>query len=469
MKPLTGLDALFLHIETPATPMHVASLHRYDLPAGRRIDFHAAIKRQIGERLHLVPLFRRRLHTLPLNFANPVWIDGGAVDLDRHVRRATLPGPGTQAQLEACVARIHGTLLDRRRPLWDACVIEGLETGQVAFYMRIHHAVLDGVAAMGLTDALLDDTPAPRKLPPPPVRHERGPALGTVALARAALRHDIAQYASLARHLPGLVRLLAPGGRSAPGPTSPPARRSAMFGPRTPLNVAITGLRSFAAVTLPHDEVRRIAAAHGARQNDVVLALCSGALRRYLARHGGIPAAPLVAGMPLSLREPGNTEFSTQATMTLVNIATDIADPVARLAAIRDATGAVKAVARRAKSIIPVDTPSLFAPWVAGGLAALYGRSTIADALPPVMNVVISNVPGPATPRFAAGARMRTYWPLSIVEHGMGLNITVVSYAGELHFGIVAAKSAMPDARPLARAIEHAHAELLQRSPGAPG
>ena len=151
-----------------------------------------------------------------------------------------------------------------------------------------------------------------------------------------------------------------------------------------------------------------------------MLAICSGALRKYLSRHGGVPAEPLIAGMPFSLRESGNTEYSTQATMTLVNLATDIADPVQRLRAIRDAAGAIKSVARRAKSVIPVDTPSLGAPWLLGGLAALYGRSRLADAVKPIMNVVISNVPGPTEPLYAAGARMRTYWPMSIVEHGDG-------------------------------------------------
>jgi hypothetical protein len=165
--------------------------------------------------------------------------------------------------------------------------------------------------------------------------------------------------------------------------------------------------------------------------------------------------------MPFSLREAGNTDYSTQVTMTLVNLASDIADPVQRLRAIRDAAGAIKSVAGRAKSLIPTDTPSLGAPWLLGGLAALFERAKLADRLPPIMNVVISNIPGPAAPLYAAGARMRTYWPLSIVEHGMGLNITVVSYCGALDFGLVAARLAVPDVHPLARAIEEAHAELL--------
>jgi len=461
LKPLSGLDSLFLHLETPETPMHVASLHLYDLPDDYPGDFYTNVKRQVARRLHLVPLLRRRLHTLPLAIANPFWVEDADVDLDHHVRRVRLPRPGTQAQLEACAARIHSTLMDRRRPLWEAHIIEGLKTGQFGLYMRVHHAVLDGAAGMALADALLDPTPVPRDVGRPPVgkRAEVEPP-GIGEIARAAIRHDIAQYSRLLRHLPDLVGLLAGTGQRSADPAAASARRSRAFGPRTPLNVSITGARSFATVSLPLDEVKRAARAHDAKLNDVVLAICSGALRDYLSHHGGIPQEPLIAGMPFSLREAGNTEYRTQATMTLVNLATDIGDPVQRLRAIRDAAGAIKSVAGRAKSVIPTDTPSLGAPWLVGGLAALYGRSKLADRLPPIMNVVISNVPGPVAPLYAAGARMRTYWPLSIVEHGMGLNITVVSYCGALDFGLVAARCAIPDVRPLARALEEAHAEL---------
>jgi diacylglycerol O-acyltransferase len=462
LKPLSGLDALFLYLETRETPMHVASLHLFDLPKRYRGDFYGNVKRQVARRQHLVPLFRRKLRTLPFDFANPVWAEDASIDLDYHVRRVILPRPGTQAQLVAWAARIHSTLLDRSRPLWEAHVIEGMETGQIALYMRIHHAVLDGAAGMALASAMFDPSPVPRKVPrPPPSKDADGKPSGAGGLAVAAVRHDVAQYAKLVRQLPDLVRILMGPRTGSRGPLATVPRRSLAFGPRTPLNVSITAERRFAAMSLPLDEVKSIAHAHDATLNDVVLAICSGALRKYLSRRGGIPGEPLIAGMPFSLRESGSTEYSTQATMTLVNLATDIADPVQRLRAIRDAAGAIKSVTRRARSVIPIDTPSLGAPWLVGGLAALYGRSKLADILRPIMNVVISNVPGPPEPLYVAGARMRTYWPLSIVEHGMGLNITVVSYCGGLDFGLVAAHRAVPDVRKLTRALEGAHAELL--------
>ncbi len=229
----------------------------------------------------------------------------------------------------------------------------------------------------------------------------------------------------------------------------------------------ITGERGFAAVSIPLDTLKQLAAAHEAKLNDIVLALCSGALRRYLAQHGGIPRKPLIAAMPISLRDAGNTEYTTQATMSLVSLNTHLADPVKRLRAIRDAAGAVKAIAQRARSVIPTDFPTIGTPWLLHGLASLYGRSGLAGAMPPISNVVISNVPGPQVPLYAAGARMATYWPLSIVEHGLGLNITVMSYAGAMGFGFTTALAAVPDARELSAALRAALDELVASSPAA--
>jgi diacylglycerol O-acyltransferase / wax synthase len=210
--------------------------------------------------------------------------------------------------------------------------------------------------------------------------------------------------------------------------------------------------------------MKSLAAAHDAKLNDIVLALCSGALRRYLAHHGGIPKKPLTAAMPISLREAGNTDFTTQATMPLVNLHTHIADPVRRLCAIRDSAGAVKAMVQQAKGVVPMDFPSIGVPWVLHGLAELYGRSHLAGVMPALANVVISNIPGPRVPLYAAGARMSDYWPVSIVEHGLGLNITVISYAGSMGFGFTTARAAVPDAHRLTHALVEAFEELLLKT-----
>lgn len=383
--------------------MHVASVSLFELPARYRRDFHAELKRGLARRLHLAPVLHRRLAPMPLQFANPVWIDDDAVDLDHHVQRVTLPPPGSMSQFDDCIGRLHAELLDRGRPLWRLHVIDGLASGQVGHYFKAHHAALDGQAGIALARTLFDLAPRP-----PPVPRARGAAAaeppGPIDLAAAALRHDAGQCVKLVRHLPEVVRTLA-----------------GLLGP----------------------------------------AKARGALRRYLAHHGGVPKKPLTAAMPISLREAGNAEYTTQATLPLVNLQTHIADPLRRLAAIRDAAGAVKAMVRQASGVVPMDFPSAGMPWLLQGLAAVFGRAQAAGVVPVLADVVISNIPGPEVPLYAAGARMAAYWPVSIVEHGLGLNITVISYAGAMGFGFTTARAAVPDAHRLTRALAEAFDELL--------
>jgi len=457
---------MFLHLETPATPMHVGSLSLVDLPAGHRGDYFRKVLRLYARRVPLAPVLSRKLAELPLSVANPVWVQVDAIDLQYHLERVTLPRPGTQRQLEECVSRLHSILLDRSRPLWMVYIIDGLKSGQVAYYTKIHHAVLDGQAAVTLARVLLDTSPRGRKRQPapatavPPGEH---PSLG--ALAAAVVKHDANQYLKFMRGLPDIAKALERLSSGPSGAASTRAARTALFGPRTPLNAAITGERSFAGVSMPLAEIKALAAAHDAKINDVVLALCSGALRLYLAGRGALPDEPLIAAVPISLRESGNTEYNTQATMVRVSLATDIADPVARLGAIRDAASSAKSTTQRTKAILPIDFPAIGTPWLLQGLASIYGRTRLADHIPPLANVVISNVPGPPVPLYFAGAKIAQYWPLSIVQHGLGLNITVESYAGDLGFGITAASSAVPDPHRIAAAVLAAWKELKRHTP----
>ncbi|MCM2288365.1 MAG: wax ester/triacylglycerol synthase family O-acyltransferase [Sulfuritalea sp.] len=473
MEILSGVDGAFLNLETAATPMHVGSLHLFVAPSGYRRDFHAAVRRMMKTRM--VPVLRRRLAGLPLHLANPVWLQG-EVDLDHHIRRVRLPAPGTWAQLEAVVAELHAELLDRARPLWMLYVLEGLASGEQAYYFKIHHAMLDGQAGVALAGALFDTAPEPAVRPKPARKSAAaaGDPPGTLALAAAAFRHDAAQYVKFVRELPGAVRTLAAivgnSVRSSAGKAQGAAdlselKRSIAFGPRTALNVAITPQRGFATAAVPRAELKAIATAFDATVNDVVLALCSGALRRYLKRNASLPRKSLIAAMPISLREQGNTEMRTQATLSLVSLASNVADPQKRLCAIRDSAGATKAVARSAKSVIPTDFPLIGVPWLLGALASLYGRSSVVDRLPVLANVLVSNVPGPPVPLYVDGLRMSGYWPLSIVEHGVGLNITLMNYAGTLFLGFVVAKNAVPDARELADDFLAALAELQESAP----
>lgn len=466
MKTLSGLDGMFLHLETPETPMHVGSLIVLQLPAGYRGDFLADVKRLYARRAALAPVLKRTLRELPLQLANPAWVQADALDLDYHCRRVELPKPGTQAQLEACVGRLHSMPLDRAHPLWSVTIIEGLPGRKVGFYTNIHHAVIDGQSGVELAKVVFDQTPRPRRMPRMLVdasAHGEHPWPG--AAVAGALRHDAAQVAKLVRHLPEITRTFTSMRRAAGRVgTEEPARIERRFAPRTPFNAAIRGERGFAGVSIPLAEVHRIADAHQATVNDVVLAICASALRRYLGRHGGVPLDSLIAAVPISLREAGNVEFTTLATMARVSLATDVADPVRRLHAIRDAASAAKAATARARPILPTDFPTLGLPWLLHGLATLYGAAHLADVVPPLFNLVISNVRGPPMPLYIAGARVVRYWPLSIVAQGLGINITVESYAGSLEFGVTTAASAVRNPRSLGAALLAAHRQLLART-----
>ncbi|MBX3528780.1 MAG: wax ester/triacylglycerol synthase family O-acyltransferase [Methylobacteriaceae bacterium] len=462
MRTASGLDGAFLSLETRAMPMHVGSLHLFQTPPRYRKDFTDEIRRMIAGRLHLAPIFTRRMAATPLNLANPVWIETEA-DLDFHIQRIDLPAPGTIAQLQERVAELHSRLLDRARPLWMLYVFEGLKDRRKAYYVKIHHALLDGQAGAALAAALFDLSANPEPVAPR-AKKPADPEPGALGLIANAIRHDAAQYIKLARNLPDIARMLggmAFGGaaESAAKPAGKLADNIAL-GPRTPLNVTITGERGFAGLTLPLAEVKVIAHACDATINDVALALCSGMLRRWLTRHGGLPKKPLMAAMPISLRAKGDTEMTTQATLSLVNIATNIADPLKRISAIHAASGATKSVAGKAKSLIPTDFPTIGGPWLLGAAAELYGRSRIASLAPPLANVVISNVPGPPMPLYAAGLEMTDYWPLSIVTHGVGLNITLMSYNGTLGVGFTTARCAVEDAGELVADFRSALAQL---------
>jgi len=463
MRHLSGLDASFLHLETPEMPMHVGGLHLLDLPDALSGDFTDTIKRHVADRLHLASVFTKKLALMPLDIANPVWVDDDDLDLDYHIRQVTLPRPGTRAQLEAYVGRLHSSLLDRSRPLWEFYVFDGLASGQVGFYTKIHHAALDGQGAIILAQALLDVSPVARAVEPPPA-HERAPYQPPVSsMLRAALGDTLSQCAKLVRGVPSALRVAA--GLLAPSRDEDGKRHilpgTLSMAPRTPLNVSITNQRAFATLSISVEEALAVGQAFDATLNDVVLGIVSGALRRYLDEHAALPAKPLVAAVPVSLRSDGDMRLNNQVSMMLMKLGSDEADPRARMRAIVKASSRLKKTVSNVKSVLPTDFPSLGVPWMMSALVSLYGRARLADTLPPVANVVVSNVPGSRVPLYLAGARMTTNFPVSIVTHGLGLNVTVQSYNGALDFGIIACRRALPDIALFTGCMQAAHAELL--------
>jgi len=473
MKHLSALDAAFLHLESAEMPMHVGSLHRFQPPAGYTGSWYEDVKAHVARRMHLAPVFTQKLALMPFDLANPVWIDDDDVDLDYHIRHTVLPKPGTQEQLEALAARLHSSLLDRSRPLWEFYVIEGLADGTIGFYGKVHHAAIDGQAGVMLGRSMFDLTAEPRAVRPPRTRRSHRYQLGVAELVTASLQNQLAQAVALARLSPKLAKALLQAAKDAwntrrnESAGQAKARKAAgsrwKLAPPTPFNASITNQRVFAGVSLPLADVKSIGRAFGASINDAVLWLCSTALRGYLKESDELPEASLVAGVPISLRAEGDTTMNNQVAASLVDLGTQIADPLQRLQAIMASTATMKRDVGAFGSLIPTDFPSLGAPLIMSGLASLYGRSRLADRLR-VVNVAISNVPGSPVPAYLAGARMLDYYPVSIVGHGVALNITVQSYTGQLCFGLIACRRAVPDVREIARHMQRAF-ETLQKLP----
>lgn len=460
MKHLSALDALFLQLETADTPMHVGSLMLLERPRGRRTPYRA-IREHVASRMHLAPVFSRRLAAMPGDLANPVWVREPEVDLDYHLQQARLPRPGTQAQLEAAVAKLHERMLDRSRPLWQFTVIDGLKNGQVGFYAKIHHSALDGQGGIAVAQALLDSGPVPRVLPAgePAAGQRINPS--AARMLGAAIRNTVAQYGRILKAVPEVV--MATGRAGAVALTSTELRKRGMaLGPRTRLNAAIGPARDFASLRIPLAEAKEVARHFDAKLNDAVLAICAGALRRLFARDRAALAKAMIAAVPVSLRAPGDTSQANYVSMMLVGLATDVADPVGRMHAIRAASTRAKTLSGSLKGAIPTDLPSLGIPWLMAGITPLFRKAAASDRIPVVANVLVSNVPGPQMPLYLAGGELRAYFPVSIVTHGLALNITIVSYNGSLDFGLVAAKKAMPQLRRFAAHLEAAHAELLE-------
>jgi WS/DGAT/MGAT family acyltransferase len=470
MNHLSGLDATFLHLESPEMPMHVGSLCVLDLPEGfAPDDFFEQAKQRIAERMHLADLFTRKLALIPFDLSNPVWVEDEDIDIDYHVRHVTLPKPGTNRLLQQYVARLHSSLLDRSRPLWEFFIIDGLKSGQVALYTKAHHAGMDGQAGIAVAQAIFDLEATGRvvKPPRPKVRSHRY-QLGMAELGGAALRNTASQVVKLVQTAPTILRALRD---TVATPSEQTGKRSwglpenlKLFGPRTMLNTSITNQRTFAGRTISLAETKFIGKTLGGTLNDVVMTTVAGALRRYLKEHNNLPDKTLLVAIPVSLREAGDTSANNQVSFVTSVMGTDIADPVKRLAVIHEASEANKRMMSRMKTAIPTDFPLFGAPWLMSGVAAAVSRSGLLTAIPPISNLIISNVPGSPVPLYFAGAKLASFYPVSIVVHSMALNVTVQSYAGRLDYGLIACRRALPDVTDLGDYLLSEHQTLLARA-----
>ncbi|MDP3084143.1 MAG: wax ester/triacylglycerol synthase family O-acyltransferase [Rubrivivax sp.] len=468
MQQLSGLDATFLHIETAQMPMHVGALQIIELPAGFKGRFVVALRKHIAQRLSAAPVLSRRLWWMPLNIANPAWVDAEP-DLRQHIVQAKLPRGAGQAELEAQVGALHSELLDRDRPLWKMHVFEGLAAGangarRVALYTQLHHAAVDGQGAVALANAILDLAPGGRAVAARAAPSDRVFKLEMTEMLRGVLGNQAQKVAQILRELPATVGTLKDAAAKALSQSwllsGVQGSGNLTLAPRTPLNVSVGEGRAFAAVTLPLPELKDIGRAHEATINDLVLMVCSTALRRFYGSRRLLPRKSMVAAVPITLRAQGDTRADNQASMSLVSLGTNIADTRRRLQHVQAANRAMKSTMGGLKSVLPADYPSLGVPWLLEAAAALYGKARVADRIPQLANLVISNVPGPPVALYLAGARVLTNYPTSIVVHGLALNITVQSYDQSLDFGLMADAQALPEVRELADAIRIAFDDL---------
>jgi diacylglycerol O-acyltransferase / wax synthase len=471
VQQLTGLDASFLALETPNTTGHVGGLSILDPGDAPEPLTLALLTEILAQRLPLVPVLRRKLLNVPLGLDQPYWIDDRDFDIEYHVRELALPQPGSDAQLNDQVSRLHARPLDRNRPLWEIYLISGLAGGRAAVYTKIHHAAIDGVSGAELLTVLFDLTPAGRELPPvKPWRPASAPSwveLATRAAVRLAWRP--VETVRLTNELVKVLPTLAPAMSTVVGGllglnrgdgeiiATAPGRA-----PATPFNKPITPHRRFAFRSVDLGTVKEVKTAFGVSVNDVVMAMSAGALRRWLAGHAALPPQPLVAMIPVSVRDPASKgALGNKVSAMLVTLPTNVGGPAERLEIVHAATK----IAKAQQAAIPqglVDQISDFAvPALTARAARVVFATGLLHRLPP-FNVTVSNVPGPNVPAYLCGARLIAHYPLSVVTDGQGLNITLVGYLGQLHFGLTACRELVPDIDALAGYLVDELAVLAQ-------
>ncbi|MEO7942826.1 MAG: wax ester/triacylglycerol synthase family O-acyltransferase [Marmoricola sp.] len=482
MKQLTGLDSQFLAMETHGVFGHVGSVCILDpstAPEEFTLDY---LTGAIAERLPLVPPFRQRLVQVPFGLDQSYWIDDPDFDIEFHVRELALPKPGTDRQLCDQVARLHARPLDRSRPLWELYLISGLPQGRIAIYSKIHHAAVDGVSGGDILSALLDITPQGRPAPQQekPFTGEQPPSAWGL-LARSAISalakpaHAIRVGNDLIRSTPaiagalkGPLAQLLPGLGDRDEDTVLPGIR--LRAPRTPFNANITPHRRWAFTDLPLTEVKAVRQDTDLTVNDVVMALCAGALRRWLLEHDALPQAALVAAVPVSVRtEAQKGQLGNQVSMMIAGLPTNLDSPTERLAAVHQAMRVAKDRHGAIPAGLLADVTEFAMPILANQAWRLSARLRLLERVNP-SNIIISNVPGPNVPLYLAGAELQAYYPVSAIVDGQGLNITVMSYRGTMYFGLVSCRELVPDLDLLARYLRAELDEILAATqpPGAP-
>ncbi len=452
MNRMTLLDTMFLGLESPELPAHIAGLQIYELPRGKGSAWLHGLMEELRERPPGSPFnekLRFRLGGLPELVVDEDF------DPEYHVRHTVLPRPGTDEQLRSLLARLHANLMDRDRPLWEFHLIEGLQNRRFAFYIKIHHAICDGATFSKWMSQSTTSSASARELRPiwqrPSVRANRTARTGLETLQApvnvlAAARDLGLGIGQLTGKL--LQRRFLEGDRRIALPLSSPS---------TALTAPPTASRNLAFTRFPLAELKAMGRPSGATLNDVVLAICDAALRRFLSEQGQIPGQPLVAMVPVNLRAPGSEEEGNLVTSIQVKLGAPELGHVERLAAVSEAMRSGKDLYNG----IPAAASQAYSLGTAG-LAAIGSGLRLEGIMPPPFNLIISNVPGPQEPRYFGGAEMLETYPVSGIAPMSALNVTVYSYNGELFFGLVAGRRAMPHLHDLKLCIDEVYEEFVE-------
>ena len=468
MQSLAGMDAAFLALETPTTPMHIGVVLVLDPPEGTRSLFspstrYAQIRRVIQQRLHLIPPLRQRAVRVPFGLHHPVWVDDPDFDLDDHLSRASLPSPGGQSELDAFVAGVMSRQLDPDRPLWEMHLVEGLEGERTALVAKVHHAMLDGVSGASVLAAFLDLTPRTRIVELPP-EWDPAPLPSNTQMLRHAASSLTRQPGSALSTLQAGVEAVADLGMhnrelAGRGEQSPPGFFAA---PRTSFNGAVSNRKRFAGLSVPLEDVKLVGRVYEATVNDVILACVSGGLRRLLEARGERAEGPLVAMVPVSTRSDGETEeLGNQISGMLVSLASDVDDPVARLDAISESARVAKQQEKLHGGRFVGDLAQIALPALATRVARAVAGTRLFDRMRPPFNVTISSVRVPDVPLFLAGSRVAGTYPVGPMAEGIGLNVTAFSYLGRVYFGMLACRRLLPELDEVAVHIDDALGELV--------
>jgi diacylglycerol O-acyltransferase len=456
MDRLSGLDASFLYLETPAQLMHVCGVIVLDPSTMPTAYSFEHMQSEIDRRVKDVPTFTRKLRRVPLGLDHPIWVRDKQFDIERHVHRLALPQPGGYRELVALTAHLAALPLDRSRPLWEMWVIEGYDDGKVVVFSKMHHATVDGVSGSNLISHLCALEPDAEPLALGPEQEHSRDVGARELLGRATL-------STVTRPL-NAVRLLAPSaslitktvGRAREGT----AMAAPFSAPRTSFNGTITGHRSIGLADMSLDDIKAIKKATDTTVNDVVLAVSGGALRAYLDERGELPDSSLLATVPVSVRESSRrTAGANKVSALFAKLGTDVEDPLERLLEMAAANRNAKEHHNAISADSLQDWAEFAAPRTFGLAVRAYAGLRLAERHPVVHNLVISNVPGPPVPLYFMGARIEALYPLGPVFHGAGLNLTVMSNNGEVHVGAIACRESMPDPDAL---VQHFPKELAR-------